>query len=760
MHNRSDLPVYPAPKRILSESGESLCLTPFTRTELRINIAAEQERDPAVKRSLADLRRCLSDCFPMEATVVGGRAKETDHLTVSVRLVEPDRTIIDQAGDRSDQAYRIAVSAAPAAIELIAYGIPGLGYAVTSLRQMLHVNNDAVVVPVIDLLDWPSQKIRGNKIECTLSTRLMTKQDWFDAIDWHADLKFNTLEVGLYGCWQIQRDGIPTEVLMIPLEKYPELKTYFHLKYYSPSQHKWVHKYTLPLTYSEDFLGEVFAYARSRSMNVVPFFNSFGHNTLIPRIYPEVSSLNEAGEPELVGFCTSNEKTYELLFNIYDEIIDKYLLPNGMDTINLGLDEVWDEIALNEEDIFRKRNPWCQCPKCRQIPRGERFIEHTIRLISYLKKRGIKTDMAADMLIDHGINTTKFGIGELTQEFLGRIEEEGLKDSVRIIWWTYNDLERTAMFKDTQPELGLRGVTMPWTGFYHFVVLTSPLRNIAMMAELARRDNLEGVISYSANDPAFDRAFSVLADCTWNDYAAQDVEVVQKKYIDVHFGMHNYAAQRAFRLLSLLAEERPDLPKGEEGVISNFHMMMFRLSYFFFTSPEIGKPYPRIFPGEALQDLLAERMNYERALDESVSMAREAKQLFTDLATDSSVNQELASRYAYEADNFLCLCEDYLALLRMFDMNEEKPSGYLNLIAELAAARRRGRLDLMSHLERVKEHFLVEVEQRNHSIFMQYFSDLHRYVSERIQSGASEAEMNLDFIDNRVVASRQFDWLR
>jgi hypothetical protein len=79
----------------------------------------------------------------------------------------------------------------------------------------------------------------------------------------------------------------------------------------------------------EDFFGELVAYGKSKGVEVLPLWNSLGHNTLIPTKYPETAPL-VGGERSRCGFCVSSPKTYELLFDIYDTIINKYLAPNGI----------------------------------------------------------------------------------------------------------------------------------------------------------------------------------------------------------------------------------------------------------------------------------------------------------------------------------------------------------------------------------------------------------------------------------------------
>ena len=107
---------------------------------------------------------------------------------------------------------------------------------------------------------------------------------------------------------------------------------------------------------------------------------------------------------------------------------------------------------------------------------------------------------------------------------------------------------------------------------------------------------------------------------------------------------------------------------------------------------------------------------------------------------------------AYEADNYLVLVDDYLALLRMMELAE---AGENQQVKEMAEARRDARIALMDRLMRTKESYLQPWNLRNHSIFMQFFEDLRVYLE-----NTPAAEQKLDFLDMRYLASQRFFWLR
>ena len=145
------------------------------------------------------------------------------------------------------------------------------------------------------------------------------------------------------------------------------------------------------------------------------------------------------------------------------------------------------------------------------------------------------------------------------------------------------------------------------------------------------------------------------------------------------------------------------------------------------------------------------RRDYERAMWSIGPMAREAAAIFNDLAKDPRCDMAMADRMAYECENYECLVEDWLAILRMYDLTQ---AGQYRAIAPIARARQQARLALMAHCEKAKETYVVEaLTQRNHSIFMQLFADIADYVDRT-------DEPKLDLLDLSPILSEEFWSLR
>lgn len=254
--------------------------------------------------------------------------------------------------------------------------------------------------------------------------------------------------------------------------------------------------------------------------------------------------------------------------------------------------------------------------------------------------------MYHDMLIGHGRSTD----GDATEDMMRALKENDLTDVVVIDWWTYSDFQENLMFQTTRPELGLRRTVKPWNGYYHWTLVTHPLRNIKLLADMGHKEGVEGMQSYSAWDESYDRNHVCQADYSWNYEGTGSLEQMKLHYVDHYFGTQQEKAKTAFALLDLITEDRKGSFENGGPIVSNYRLMLSTLSYYFYSYVRAGKPYPRSFPGEAVAALLSDRSKYEKALLEIRAMAKQAKELFEEIALDPRCNVRMALRYAYEAN--------------------------------------------------------------------------------------------------------------
>ena len=146
---------------------------------------------------------------------------------------------------------------------------------------------------------------------------------------------------------------------------------------------------------SKESVRDLVAYSREYGIEVVPEIQSLGHVQYMTVSHPEIAEIPDEEENEVIdervadvrpkkfyhhSACPSNPKTYELLFDICDEIIE---VVQPREYVHMGHDEVY-EIGV--------------CPICKHKDPAE-LLAYDLNLIyDYLKAKGLKMMIWADML--------------------------------------------------------------------------------------------------------------------------------------------------------------------------------------------------------------------------------------------------------------------------------------------------------------------------------------------------------------------------
>jgi len=728
--------IHPIPQKVTALEGNALVLTHSSRFALTF---PEAKKGP-VKTAGEKISEYLkSKC--------GEACLDSNGISVKLELGKAPEGIANEA-----EAYRLTVNGD--GIVLTGFGESGLFYGVLTLIQILEFDSFGCAVPAVEILDWPHRPFRAYKEECRYGSNVMEKSDWLEMIDDLASKKINRLCIALYGCWVVQYDGRVAEYLYLPLKNHPEINSPQTVKYYSPTEEKWFDYETLPPIYRDNFFGELVRYAKDRGIDVFPGVNSLGHNTLFPAKIHEISPKDENGNPTMTGFCTSNEETYKFLFGVYDQIIDDYLTPNGITTFNILMDEVWKQYGANSEMPEKYLSPWCECEKCRGKEYADIFIDHAVKVISHLKEKGMKSVIIANDMV---VRETKH-MGFMGDRFMDAVRKANIDDVLLFAWWRYTDMEhevyKTYLCKPN--DMALRSIGQPWNGYYIWSLLTNPMRNIQLLAQLDyEAERGEGIYAYALWDKSYDRTHDGFADYAWNYAATGTPDDVNRRYVARNFAPMQAEALRAYKLIDWMTEartEKKDPEKPWETVISNRALLINRLSYYpycYYRNPD--KEYPRHFPGEALATLLTFREDQERALYSIASMAKEAISIFQKASVTAGCNQEAAKRMVYECENILTLAEDWIAFLRIYDLTQ---GGDQKQIASIARERCEARISLMKLCEQTKEVWVQRgATMRNHSVFMQSFADIANYIE-------NTENPQLDLMNIKPIMSKENHMIR
>lgn len=700
--------------------------------------------------------RCC-EAFPLAKTALQRLNAHLEQLGLSQSGTVPVEILLTLADapegiPNPDQGYRLTASQGKITVE--GFGQRGFYYGVVSLIQCLREKT----LPAFTVLDYPTLKTRGHFLETRYGTDLMELEDWKQVVDSMVFLKENQLTVSVYGCWTVQFDGRVSEYVFVPFKNYPDLKAPVFKKYYSAKQGKWIEEEVLNPMYEKDFLGELMAYGRENGIEVVPMVNSLGHNTLIPRLYPEVSAKDENGEPACTGFCTSNPKTYELLFNIYDEIIDRYAAPNGVTAFDIGMDEVRMGWAYHPDRIGTCLSPWCKCPQCAAKTQGQIIMDHAARIVSHLKEKGMKTVyMYNDMVVEHSTIYNANNPENRVEQFLQTMGEKDLLDVVCLDWWAYTEVRERVPFDSIRPELGIRATLKPWNGYYNWAFLQNAVKNNHLIAGIAVQEHAEGIRSYSTWDRSYHRNNQIQADYAWNYAGTGTPQEATARYARRYFPTAQAQAEEAFACMDDFTR-RTNTKDPNNKKVSRFEMLFGELIPYQYTYYKRNRDYPRNYPGE-LVPKLRQQPEFLAEIRDMFRIAQKAYELFDEIVNTPGCDEKLAVRFRYENLLYMNICRDWLTVVEMDGLAQQfAETGDAALpekIAALAKAQKQARLEQISLLETIKEPYLIPSHARNQSIPMQYFADVEAYLAK-----TPACDVKLDMTDNRHLASERFWFLR
>lgn len=132
---------------------------------------------------------------------------------------------------------------------------------------------------------------------------------------------------------------------------------------------------------SQEQVKELVKYAEDRGIEVIPEVPSSSHCDYLLTRHPELAERCEDPYPDT--FCLSNPASYELLFDVFDEVIEVFK-PN---VINVGHDEFY---SINVCDRCRKR----------LMDTHDLFAEDLTKIHDYLAEKGVKTMFWCDKLLN------------------------------------------------------------------------------------------------------------------------------------------------------------------------------------------------------------------------------------------------------------------------------------------------------------------------------------------------------------------------
>jgi len=259
----------------------------------------------------------------------------------------------DQMGtditDVREQAYALVVERGR--IVLYADGLPGLYYAVQTLRQLVRLRRRHI--PALTIRDWPSLPARGLMLDISrrkVPTVAMLKY----LVDELSHYKVNVLQ--LY-----------TEHTFV-FPRHPKIGAGCG-------------------SLSSEDIRELDAHCRQRQVELMPNLQSFGHarNTLL---LPEYRHLAETDL--LWTLSPAVEDTYTLLDELYGDMLPAFSSP----TLNVNTDEPYDLGQGASQELVKEAGGGPGGV-------GRVYLQHILRVRKLAGRYGKRIQVWADVLLNH-----------------------------------------------------------------------------------------------------------------------------------------------------------------------------------------------------------------------------------------------------------------------------------------------------------------------------------------------------------------------
>ncbi|TDE13533.1 glycoside hydrolase family 20 zincin-like fold domain-containing protein [Jiangella asiatica] len=354
-------------------------------------------------------------------------------------------------------------------------------------------------LPRVRIADHPTYRRRGLFAESFAGTDLMDAADWRAFIDRAGQLKLNTVGISVYGCWDIRHDDTRSEYLFVPLDDFPRLRTPQRVVTWNPATGGEVALDYLPTFFADDLLAEVVRYAAGQGIDVIPHLGGPGHSTLLPRLVPELSALDDDGEPTGYGYCVSRPAARSALLAVIENLVRQHLEPAGVRLLHVAGDEYYPIRNVDPADRLRTVSPYCRCAGCRELTPGEQLVEYLVAVGTLLAEHGIGMVHWHDTLVRERV----------LDAYLDRAAAAGLPTPV-IAWWKYNDPVPV-------PDAGRAPTWVtPTTGLFATLFAQDFGPNIETVLRRGHSAGAVGAFAYTMPNPADHANVACLADLAWN----------------------------------------------------------------------------------------------------------------------------------------------------------------------------------------------------------------------------------------------------
>ncbi len=309
---------------------------------------------------------------------------------------------------RKEEGYVLVVS--ERAVTIAGVDARGLFHGAVTLAQLLH-SGDGGSAPTVKVRDWPAFPIRGLHMYLPPRERF----DFFKRVlDYLAYLKMNTIILELGGGMELKRhpeinkawedfcktlrtydprkpktrprpDSLASPEGLAAMGRKGVDKRHPH----GPNSIQWERYFYKNSTHTElaggTFLTQsevkmLIREAKKRHIEIIPEVQSLSHSYWLCYAHPEIREREDDPFPD--AYCPSNPKTYELLFDVMDEVISVFK-PRMM---HCGHDEAYS-IGV--------------CPECSKKTGYELYAGDVTKIHDFLASKGVRMIIWGDKLMNY-----------------------------------------------------------------------------------------------------------------------------------------------------------------------------------------------------------------------------------------------------------------------------------------------------------------------------------------------------------------------
>lgn len=205
--------------------------------------------------------------------------------------------------------------------------------------------------------------------------------DFEKVLDFITDLKYNTLILEVGGAMEYKRHPKINE-------KWFEFAKDVHRYSGRSEEIQYAHPWSKNSIHVDNADGEILTQeevkkvvelAKSYGLNVAPEIPSLSHSDYLCQAYPEIAERDNDPYPDT--YCPSNPKSYEVLFDVQDEIIEIF----KPEFVHIGHDEIYT-LAI--------------CDKCKDKDPIDLYVNDIVKIKEHLDEKGLKTMIWCDRLME------------------------------------------------------------------------------------------------------------------------------------------------------------------------------------------------------------------------------------------------------------------------------------------------------------------------------------------------------------------------